>query len=383
MDIKTAFFLLLCSCVASTTAFGQHKNDDEANPDSLNSALVPAVGYSSNQGLAGGLMFSRHDNTGDIEPFKSYLKGSALVSTKGYVEVEGEYERTQNFGRPVRSILDVFFNRYTTDNFFGVGNDIPFDQEKWENEYYYFESVGWGVSYDLRKLIYESGEEGYLDLVAGVETEYQIPYVKKTVSSFGQQQPNGSRGGWLNFLKTGFIWENRDHEFDPQKGNRLALELRYAPELVSRYAMGTARLEMRQYFRLFNQITVANFFEARHAMGDIPYWELSTLADNNTLRGYALNRFQGNSSMAYTLELRSWIIEYPEFYRLKLGMQLFTDTGRVFTAEDNIDDLFRGYKQTIGVGGALSIINSDFILRGEIGFSDEVSRIYVGVGYLF
>lgn len=380
MDIRTVFFFWFF-CTITTAVFGQNSNT-ETNSDSLNSALVPAVGYSSNQGFAGGLLYSRHNNTGDIEPFKSYLKGSAMVSTKGYVEVKGAYQRTRNFGRPVRSTLNVFFNRYTTNNFFGVGNDVPFNQERWENEYYYFESVGWGINYDLRKKIYKQGE-GYLDLLAGLETEYQIPYIKNTPSSFEQQQPRGRRGGWLNFLKTGFIWENRNREFDPQKGNRLALELRYAPDMVSRYAMRTVRLELRQYFQLFNQITVANFFEGRHAAGDVPYWELSTLAAGNTLRGYALNRFQGKSSIAYILELRSWIIEYPELYNLKLGVQLFTDTGRVFTADDDVQDLFGGYKQTVGIGGAMSIIDSDFILRGEIGFSEEVSRIYVGVGYLF
>ncbi|MDZ7683308.1 MAG: hypothetical protein U5J63_16775 [Fodinibius sp.] len=45
--------------------------------------------------------------------------------------------------------------------------------------------------------------------------------------------------------------------------------------------------------------------------------------------------------------------------------------------------MFSDYKQTIGIGGAMSIFNPDFILRGEVGFSEEVSRIYIGIGYLF
>lgn len=373
--------MLSITCIASGVVSAQNKNG-EANADSLTSALVPALGYSSNEGLVGGLIYSRYNNNGDVEPFKNHLKSSAMVSTNGYVKVRGDYERTRNFGRPIRSTLNIYFNRFTTNNFFGIGNEVPFNQEQWENEFYYFESVGFGLGYDLRKPVFRHGES-QLDLLAGVETEYQIPYVSKTPSSFEQQEPMGSQGGWLNFIKTGLVWENRDREFDPRQGNRFALELRYAPELVSRYGMGTARLELRQYFQLFNSITVANFFEARHAKGDIPYWELSTLADGNTLRGYPRNRFQGNSSVAYTLELRSWIFEFPQLYRLKLGMQLFTDTGRVFTENDDIHDLFEGYKQTIGIGGAMSVISPDFILRGEIGFSEDVSRIYVGVGYLF
>jgi outer membrane protein assembly factor BamA len=117
--------------------------------------------------------------------------------------------------------------------------------------------------------------------------------------------------------------------------------------------------------------------------GNVPYWELSTLGGENNLRGYPLNRFYGKTSIAYSLELRAWFLRFPRLFGLKFGGQLFTDTGRVFTGSDDINDVFDGYKQTIGFGGAMSIFNPDFILRGEIGFSDEVSRIYVGIGYLF
>nr|WP_240894711.1 BamA/TamA family outer membrane protein [Fodinibius halophilus] len=191
------------------------------------------------------------------------------------------------------------------------------------------------------------------------------------------------KGGWVNNLNTGFVWENRDSEFDPTKGNRAELEVRFAPGIISEYSFTTARLELRQYFQLFNWITFANKLEARHAAGDVPFWELSTLGDAYTLRGYPLNRFKGNSSLAYTLELRTWLIEFPELYNLKFGGQLFTDTGRVFTGQDDINDLFEGYKQTIGFGGAMSVFTPDFILRGDIGFSEDVTRIYIGVGYLF
>ncbi len=161
------------------------------------------------------------------------------------------------------------------------------------------------------------------------------------------------------------------------------MEIRFSPDLISSYQLATARVELRQYFQLFNWLTVANRLEARHAQGDVPYWEMSTLGDSYTLRGYPLNRFRGNTSLAYTLELRSWIVKFPRMHNLKFGVQFFTDTGRVFTEQDDLNDLFEGYKQTVGFGGAMSIFNPDFILRGEIGFSEEVSRIYIGVGYLF
>lgn len=351
-------------------------------PDSVATAVIPAVSYSSNEGLIGGVVFNRFNYKGNIKPFRNYMQAMALASTKGFVEVEGRYEQTRSFGSDIRSIYNAFIRRYKTDIFFGIGNDTRFSEDQWENDYYYFESISFGLNYKARKPIYEQGRR-QLDLVAGAGTEYHIPYSQGTNTSFAQGMPNGSDGGWVNYLNTGFVWENRDSEFDPHHGNRAELDIRFSPKLISNYSLTSARLELRQYFQLFNWLTVANRLEARHVAGDIPFWERSTLGGANNLRGYPLNRFQGNTSLAYSLELRGWILKFPRFYGLKFGGQLFTDTGRVFTSSDDLGDLFEGYKQTIGFGGAMSIFNPDFILRGEIGFSKDVSRIYIGIGYLF
>lgn len=351
-------------------------------PDSVTTALMPAAGYTSNEGAIGGIIFSRYDYRGNMQPFNNLLEMSAIATTKGFVEFETRYEQTRTFGRRIRSVADVFVYRYNRDTYFGVGNETSFSEDQWDNDFYFFESVGFGLHYKIRKPIV-SKRDSQLDLQIGAATEHHVPYIRQDQSSFALQTPNGSKGGWINNINAGFIWENRDSEFDPHRGNRAELEMRLAPELISDYGLVTSRLELRQYFYLFNWLTVANRFEARYADGNIPYWELSTLGDKYSLRGYPLNRFKGDGSIAYTLELRTWLLHFPDIYNLKFGGQLFTDTGRVFTEADNSDDLFEGYHQTFGFGGTMSIFNPDFILRGEMGFSKDVSRIYIGVGYMF
>lgn len=381
MLFRQLFFPLFIILLLAVSARGQMVGG-EVGADSISNALVPAFGYSSNEGFVGGAVYNRYDYRGDIKPFNNYLESSALVSTKGFVEVAAEYEQSRSFDRRLRSIVDFFFYRYTTDVFFGLGNEVPFSDNLWNDEYYFYESVSFGLDYKLRKPLFADSER-QLDLQVGLSTKYFIPYVTNQQSSFAQNSPNGKGGGWINSLSSGLIWENRDSEFDPSHGNRAELEIRFTPDLISSYPLTTARIELRQYFQLFNWLTVANRLEARHAQGDVPYWEMSTLGSSYTLRGYPLNRFRGNSSMAYTLELRGWILEFPDMQNLKFGGHLFTDAGRVFTKQDDINDLFEGYKQTVGFGGAMSVFNPDFILRGEIGFSEDVSRIYIGVGYLF
>lgn len=354
---------------------------EPAGADSIRNAFFPVVSYSSDIGLIGGAIFDRFDYTGHAMPFKTYFKSMAVASTRGYVKVDARYEQTQTFGRNLRSIGEVFFYRLANDNFFGIGNNTRYANQLWDNEFYYFESYSVGTDLRIRKPVYE-GYDTMFDLLAGLGLEYQIPYVRQQNSSFNQMMPNGSRGGFVNYLTGGFIWENRNREFNPQTGNRAELEVRFAPGFLSDYALTTFRLDLRQYFYVWDFLTIANRLHVRHAAGDVPYWELSSLGNNTSLRGYPLNRFLGTSAIAYNLELRSWMFTFPE-YQLKIGVQLFTDAGRVFTGEDNASDLFRDYKQTFGFGGSLSLFSPDFILRGEMGFSEEVARIYVGVGYAF
>jgi len=105
------------------------------------------------------------------------------------------------------------------------------------------------------------------------------------------------------------------------------------------------------------------------------------LGNEEGLRGYALNRFLGNSSVIYMAEMRTWVFSFLDD-QIKLGGHLFFDTGRVFSDSDS-SEFLKNWKQTWGMGGAMSLFNPDLILRGEIGISNESYRIYAGVGYTF
>lgn len=351
--------------------------------DSVNTALLPVLGYTSDEGLIGGAVYNRIDYRDAPPPFRTYLSATALFTTKGFVQADGRYERTGAFGRELRSETEVFFHRLAANTYFGVGNRTTFSEELWEDEYYFFDDISAGLRFQVRRSLYREGEEGArFDLILGAGSEYHISYLLKEDSRFHDATPNGSEGGWVNLLKSGFVWENRDSEFDPRRGSRVDFDLRFAPPGLSAFRFTTASLTLRHYFRLLDFVTVAQRLQGRYAGGDVPYWELSTLGDESTLRGYPLNRFQGGSSLAYSLELRTWIVEFPD-YGLKFGGQLFGDAGRVFDAGDDAGDLFGGYHRTFGFGGAMSVFNPDFILRGDIGFSEDVTRLYIGVGYMF
>lgn len=373
----TAIFILF----VSSTIYAQLLNK-KVGADSVSNTLVPAVSYSSDEGVIGGILYDRKSYKGNIQPFKSRLKGKALASTLGFIEVEAKYIRTESWNSSIRSVVDLQFHRYTADNYFGIGNATTFSDEKWKNGFYDFKSIGWKLNYTGYYPLYEKGNRRF-DLKFGLGMEYENPKVKSDSTSFALYPPEGSGGGWSNSLSTGFVFENRDRTFDPRHGNRTEVWLSYSPDLIGDYSLFSVHGQYRQYFQPFSFLTIANMLNLRYVGGEVPYWKMSTLGDDNTLRGYPLNRFQGNASVAYSLELRSWLLKFPQFYHLRLGGHLFTDVGRVFTDADEFKDTFRDYHQTFGIGGTLSILESDFILRGELGFSEDTSRIYIGLGYLF
>ena len=65
---------------------------------------------------------------------------------------------------------------------------------------------------------------------------------------------------------------------------------------------------------------------------------------------------------------------------LKAPPTLFAGVGYDFKDYANV---FNDLHSTYGFAGTLSLFNPNFFLRGEMGWSDEISRFYMGVGYLF
>lgn len=350
--------------------------------DSVTGSFFPILGFSSDIGLIAGGAYSHFDYRGPTRPFKSRWQALGAVSTKGLIKVDLLYERTGTFGSNVRSKFELEIERLNEDNFFGIGNSTRFDKELWENEFYYFKSLNIEFEYRGRVPLYKKRQTS-LDWTFGLRTQFQESYLVTDNSLFNTEPPPGSEGGWVNSLKTGLLWENRDSEFNPTGGNRAEITLQYAPNLLSNdFEMASFSIDVRQYARLINFVTVAGRVRARVTSGDVPYWELSALGEENTLRGYPRNRFMGTSSIEYNLELRKWLFYFPRS-RIKLGGQLFTDIGRVFTGADAFGDLFEDYKQTFGFGGAISLFNPDFILRGDVGFSEDLTQVYISAGYMF
>ena len=367
--------ILLPSCAYSQVTAGDKK-------EGVNYSFYPIMGYSSDIGLFGGGLFQRIDYTGGARPFLTNILADVTGSTNGKWAGSFEYERTQMFGRPLRSLSMLSVERNPISNYFGVGNKTEFSSAGYNEGLFYLLQRRIVSRFELRKPLRSIYDNKSLEGVLRLKLSYTDNEDRGTNTRFIQSPPPGVSGGWVNTIGGGLIYDLRDNEFDPRSGFRGEIGADFSTVAAGNdFGFSSYFGEFKSYVPIFDNTVFAQRIVAKHTYGSVPFFELPTLGNKYGLRGYAINRFLGKSSVLYMAEIRSWILRLYED-QIKFGGHLFFDTGRVFSGSDS-PVFFNNWKRTWGFGGALSAFNPDLIFRGELGFSDESYRIYAGVGFAF
>jgi hypothetical protein len=183
----------------------------------------------------------------------------------------------------------------------------------------------------------------------------------------------------VNLAGMGILVDYTTGHVDPSEGYRIEANLMSSGRLTaSDYSFTRLNTEAKGYFSPLGNLVIAQKIQFQMSWGSPPVYELPVLGYEAGLRGYVSNRFRDQRLILHILELRSWFLNIRDD-TFRLGGILFMDTGSVFPKGRFPDSL----TQTFGIAGVVSILNPDFILRGEIAFSDEISRLYFGLGFLF
>jgi len=238
-------------------------------------------------------------------------------------------------------------------------------------------------------------------------------YVKWGLISAGE-----SKGGGVNYLKLGFIYDTRDNEPNPMHGIWTEALICTAPRFMMNGNYGYTKLSIihRQYFTLLREklslayrLAYQGTISGRAPFFMQPYlissFSQSTNIDGmggvRTIRGMLRNRAVGDGMAYGNMELR-W-----KFYRTQgwnqnfyFGLNGFVDAGQVVQKipvslaslpEDvNQSDYFELNSEalhlTYGLGFRVAM-NQNFILAVDYGQvadkRDGSSGVYVNLGYLF
>jgi hypothetical protein len=383
LTLVSCIFLLLHLCAASTVSYAQTEN---VKTDSVKIGFLPALGYSSDIGFVAGGLASRYHYREGVEPFQSHLQSAALATTKGLFSFMLMFDQVETFNRPIRSKSLINIGRIKEATYFGLGNDSPFDKELWDSDNYFYETYFGLLEVSGRKVIlkHPEFEKSHLDLMLITGIQLHRPQLGIESSFLETTPPDYVDGGWSWEVGLGLVWENRDNEFAATRGNAGLINFRYAPGIIADFTMWQLHMQASQYAtaKIIFPVTAAIKIGYHQSGGSTPFWMLPVAGGEYSMRGYAEGRFRGDASLYYTAELRTWLIRYPSA-GFRLGGQLFRDGGRVYESGEIATSFFKHHHQTYGLGAALSLFTYDFIVRADLAFSEDIHRIYLGIGYTF
>lgn len=376
----TAIATIVAGLLIPVCAFSQLST--EADMQGVNHSMYPILGYSSDIGFLGGGLFQRIDYADGKRPFLSNTVVDVTGSTKGKWAGAFEYERTRMSGEPLRTRSRLAVERNPINNYFGIGNRSEYSSTEYDEGLNYLLQRRINARFELRKPLHLVEEKGVIEGVFRLKVSYTDNEDRGDDTRFIQSPPPGADGGWVNTVGAGLIYDIRNSEFDPRSGIRAEIGADFSPIIAGNdFGFSSYFADFRSYTRITENSVFAQRFAAEHRYGSTPFFELPVLGNKNGLRGFAMNRFLGESSVLYMAEVRSWLFRFLDD-QVKFGGHLFYDTGRVFSAADSAG-FFSNWKRTWGFGGAMSAFNPDLIFRGELGFSNESYRIYAGIGFTF
>lgn len=353
--------------------------------DSIETAFLPALSYNTDFGFMTGGLVQRFHYKKDVKPFHSFIQAAAIVSTKGLASALIEYDKPNAFNSNKRFINQFYISRFLQDSYYGIGSYQKIDDSfNSNNTLYSFQSFSTGLDSRLR-IPLNKEDNTSLNLLAILNFDYNTPVDNGPDRLITQQQPLGIEGGRTLHLGTGFIWENRNSEFRPSKGNYIESTIEVGQTWFgSSYDTFVFQADLRKYlsFFLLKEVTWANRFFTKNTSGDVPYWKLAYAGDEESLRGYPSNRFLDDNVILFNTELRTWLFNIKAI-KGEFGGTLFFDVGRTYPNGESLDVIFNDLKYSYGLGGTSSFFTSDFILRTDLGFSEEGVGVYFTAGYMF
>ncbi|MCH8558949.1 MAG: outer membrane protein assembly factor [Balneolia bacterium] len=348
----------------------------QSQDDEIRQGLLPTLSYSTDSGMGVGGLYQFHQLNGGDRIKRLYRVSGNIYLNEGFSARTSLEER---FTDVHRLTVTAEARQMTSAYFFGRGGSTVFN----EGDFNKYSRLFMDLSGEYGVRLGDSGAASRVELTAGARIGYIENYdIDDTLLE--DLSPRGYEGGFRQSFSIGLMGDFRNDVFRPTTGHTFALGVEFFPsQLGNEMSLGKLRGSVSAYqqFYFITDVVVAARFSGEQILARSPYYELSTLGGEHTLRGYVLERFRDYGSMVANLELRTWLFEIPAL-RMEVGGQLFTDAGALYVHPFELDWI-HNIKATAGLGGAVALFNRDFIIRGDLGFSNESWRLYTGIGYMF
>jgi outer membrane protein assembly factor BamA len=369
--------------------------------------LFPVIGGSSDIGIGGGVLGAVARFAPGEKMYRWRLEASAMITYKPsgglshfpYADVYALLT-VPNLAKGVRLELRPSYTRETTQGYYGLGNASAYDADLDHDGYYQYGrthptmearvrlALGAGLFVRLANYLTYNTFVYHDDGRLAEDLRSTDPEVKKLLDP--------PRSHWVDFFEYALVFDTRDDETAPRKGQYHEASLRFSPGGTSGVPYRYEQVDVAARFYL----TPAEFvtFAAR-VVGDVlfdhpPFYELPRFEDtfalggSNGVRGIPGQRFYGKVKVFGNLEARMRLLKFHLFGKnLRFGVATFFDAGRLWAdlePHPELDGTSFGLKY--GVGGGLRLQqDATFVVRLDLAWSPDATPIggYFGVGEIF
>jgi len=352
------FFFPFNLIIAQTDSSWQQISNQERSANAF-----PIIMYDSDIGFGFGgkaVLKNRYQKqeTIDVTIFAS-TKGEQWYAFQFSVP-DFEYRQGKQYAFSLDARIE--WDKMLKTNYFGIGNFTRDNDFQFPSEFFRFATI-MGHAFSRRWII----ELGYQF------SHYSVYGYNPAWGTITEETPGAGQSN-VSGLSSGIRFDSRDSHINPTRGVRIYLKTGLAEKKFgSDWNFASYRLESNFYTNLYQRKHIlATRFWTQQIDGTAPVQELSMIGDGWTARGYKAGRFLDKSMMLTSLEYR-----FPIFR--KLGGVLFTDAGRV-APELKLMNLNNWHSDW---GWGLRYSLQTFIVRFDMGFSNEGTRIFFNFGHVF
>ena len=343
----------------------------EEQQGAVRSLLVPQATWNPLLGF-GGAVYYQHLLTHDA--------GYTLFASQS-TRNQAEYE--VGYVHPALVQGRYFFDGkldYTNDRttrFFGLGAGSRKQDETTYTSREVVGSVtlGWWVRRPLMISLTERLRS--VSISRGIETS--LPFLRDKFMGLP-----GEKGAFVWAHRLALTYDARNGRETPTQGyfGQLFAELA-EPTLGSDAAFVRYGLEGRLLWPLFHDrvVTVMRGLVERVEGAELPFFELSALGGEDTLRGFGDKRFRDTGRLLLNIEERIKFLSLTlRGIRTAFELAVFAEAGRVFPSFTRLDA--RQVQTVVGAGLRL-VVTSQIVAKIDIGLGREGTAIFAGLHYPF
>lgn len=343
------------------SVLGAEQNYD---PESgLNSSYIPAIFYTPEQGLGGGLLY---------------------VGLYGSLD-EGAGQPSSLVVNPYLSMNGSMGITFSNKHFYNSGDSRLFtDIQLFDDVGVYY---GRGYENGLRDSNKVEFKEQVIDINPTWFTRVNNDYFLglggrfKSVRAYDKKFENQSLGYLAEELTRSSsyglllsnVYDTRDNVTNASEGTLLQADFGYYYDTTNSEGFGQYSLKASQYHSLAPVPGLLAWqVQANLTSGNVPWDQLPDLGGAEAMRGYILGRYRDNQMMMGQVEYR-----LPIYWRL--GVVFWGGAG---TISDDVSGLWSKTFTSVGTGLRFKI-KDKVNIRADIGYGEHGSAFYFHVNEVF